>query len=263
MGWWPNGAGKTTTLHGASRFPPGPDPGGRPRPCRGSGAHLVPDEPTSSNTSVEEHSASWRGFIVVDVDEVPGNTGDGAGGPARRASGGTLPRHEAKAGIVAPSFTIRRPPPGPRPTGLDPVGIRRMKATILDPFAAVILSSHPLHLVEETCTRVLMGWRWARARLRHHRRDRRGTARHLAVSQAGRGVPSGWSAITLGRGRNRSSGLLPCTIRSTRNRLAPQLRRLRTPRYALALVMGLAYLGQASASDSGLRGGPRTLGPRR
>lgn len=32
------------------------------------------------------------------------------------------------------------------------------------------------------------------------------------------------------------------TTRSTRNRLARQLRRLRTPRYALALVLGLAYL---------------------
>jgi ABC-2 type transport system ATP-binding protein len=44
-------------------------------------------------------------------------------------------------------------------TGLDPVGIRRMKATILDHAragAAVILSSHLLHLVEEICTRVLI-----------------------------------------------------------------------------------------------------------
>jgi ABC-2 type transport system permease protein len=30
--------------------------------------------------------------------------------------------------------------------------------------------------------------------------------------------------------------------RSTRNRLVRQLRRLRTPRYALALLLGLAYL---------------------
>ena len=44
-------------------------------------------------------------------------------------------------------------------TGLDPVGIRRMKATILDHArsgAAVILSSHLLHLVEEICSRVLI-----------------------------------------------------------------------------------------------------------
>lgn len=44
-------------------------------------------------------------------------------------------------------------------TGLDPVGIRRMKATITRRAAegaAVILSSHLLHLVEEICTRVLV-----------------------------------------------------------------------------------------------------------
>ncbi len=44
-------------------------------------------------------------------------------------------------------------------TGLDPVGIRRMKATIAARAragAAVILSSHLLHLVEELCTRLLV-----------------------------------------------------------------------------------------------------------
>jgi ABC-2 type transport system ATP-binding protein len=44
-------------------------------------------------------------------------------------------------------------------TGLDPVGIRRMKATIMRRAAegtAVILSSHLLHLIEEICTRVLV-----------------------------------------------------------------------------------------------------------
>ncbi len=44
-------------------------------------------------------------------------------------------------------------------TGLDPLGIRRMKATIkarADAGAAIVLSSHLLHLVEELCTRVLL-----------------------------------------------------------------------------------------------------------
>jgi ABC-2 type transport system ATP-binding protein len=44
-------------------------------------------------------------------------------------------------------------------TGLDPVGIRRMKATIVrraHSGTAVILSSHLLHLVEEICTRILV-----------------------------------------------------------------------------------------------------------
>jgi ABC-2 type transport system ATP-binding protein len=44
-------------------------------------------------------------------------------------------------------------------TGLDPIGIRRMKATILRRAregASVIISSHLLHLVEELCDRVLI-----------------------------------------------------------------------------------------------------------
>lgn len=44
-------------------------------------------------------------------------------------------------------------------TGLDPVGIRRMKETITARAregSAVVLSSHLLHLVEELCTRLLV-----------------------------------------------------------------------------------------------------------
>lgn len=44
-------------------------------------------------------------------------------------------------------------------TGLDPLGIRRMKATIsarARDGAAVVLSSHLLHLVEEVCTKLLV-----------------------------------------------------------------------------------------------------------
>jgi ABC-2 type transport system ATP-binding protein len=44
-------------------------------------------------------------------------------------------------------------------TGLDPIGIRRMKQTIVaraKAGAAVIVSSHLLHLVEEICTRILI-----------------------------------------------------------------------------------------------------------
>jgi ABC-2 type transport system ATP-binding protein len=44
-------------------------------------------------------------------------------------------------------------------TGLDPLGIRRMKTTILNRAqagASVIVSSHLLHLVEELCGRVLI-----------------------------------------------------------------------------------------------------------
>ncbi len=44
-------------------------------------------------------------------------------------------------------------------TGLDPIGIRRMKGTILDRAkrgASVIVSSHLLHMVEEICDRILI-----------------------------------------------------------------------------------------------------------
>ena len=44
-------------------------------------------------------------------------------------------------------------------TGLDPFGIRRMKDSILkraQEGAAIIISSHLLHLVEELCTRILV-----------------------------------------------------------------------------------------------------------
>jgi ABC-2 type transport system ATP-binding protein len=44
-------------------------------------------------------------------------------------------------------------------TGLDPIGIRKMRATIVArgrAGAAILLSSHLLHLVEEICTRVVI-----------------------------------------------------------------------------------------------------------
>jgi ABC-2 type transport system ATP-binding protein len=44
-------------------------------------------------------------------------------------------------------------------TGLDPIGIRRMKSTILKRAregGAIIISSHLLHLVEELCDRILI-----------------------------------------------------------------------------------------------------------
>jgi len=44
-------------------------------------------------------------------------------------------------------------------TGLDPLGIRRMKDSILkraQAGAAIVLSSHLLHLLEEVCSHVLI-----------------------------------------------------------------------------------------------------------
>src|SRR5215218_9526090 len=44
-------------------------------------------------------------------------------------------------------------------TGLDPIGIRRMRDTIVrrgQAGAAILVSSHLLHLVEEVCTRIII-----------------------------------------------------------------------------------------------------------
>jgi ABC-2 type transport system ATP-binding protein len=44
-------------------------------------------------------------------------------------------------------------------TGLDPIGIRRMKNTIIKRAregAAIIISSHLLHMLEEVCSNVLI-----------------------------------------------------------------------------------------------------------
>ena len=44
-------------------------------------------------------------------------------------------------------------------TGLDPIGIRKMRQTIVARSragAAILLSSHLLHLVEEICSRVII-----------------------------------------------------------------------------------------------------------
>src|SRR5207244_13022019 len=60
-------------------------------------------------------------------------------------------------------------------TGLDPVGIRRMRHTIVARAragACVLVSSHLLHLVEEICTRVII--------MDHGRKMADGTVAELA-----------------------------------------------------------------------------------
>jgi ABC-2 type transport system ATP-binding protein len=79
-------------------------------------------------------------------------------------------------------------------TGLDPMGIRRMKATIAaraQAGAAVILSSHLLPLVEELCTRVLV--------LHQGRAVALGTMEEIAAGRpelAGRGLEELFLALT-------------------------------------------------------------------
>jgi ABC-2 type transport system ATP-binding protein len=79
-------------------------------------------------------------------------------------------------------------------TGLDPLGIRRMKRTIAaraEAGAAVILSSHLLQLVEELCTRVLI--------LQQGKRVAIGTMAEIAAGRpeiAGRGLEEIFLSLT-------------------------------------------------------------------
>jgi ABC-2 type transport system ATP-binding protein len=168
----PNGAGKTTTLHCLAGITvptqgriqvAGHDLATDPVAAK-SALAFVPDEPYLFDyLTVEEHLRFVaRLYRVSDVDRrIP---------PALRAMELEDRRHAlpeelsrgmkqklaiACALIHYPKALLLDEPL----TGLDPVGIRRMKATILDHArggAAVILSSHLLHLVEEICTRVLI-----------------------------------------------------------------------------------------------------------
>ena len=79
-------------------------------------------------------------------------------------------------------------------TGLDPVGIRRMKRTIAARAAsgaAVVLSSHLLQLVEELCTRVLI--------IQQGRKVALGTIAEIAADRpeiAGRGLEEIFLSLT-------------------------------------------------------------------
>jgi ABC-2 type transport system ATP-binding protein len=168
----PNGAGKTTTLRALSGILrpsagtiriAGHDIVREPIPAK-SALAFVPDEPhLFPNLTVEEHlTFVARLYGVRDAEErIPPLLVELELQDRRRHLPGELSRgmrqklaiacgllHEPRAILLDEPLT-----------GLDPVGIRRMKATIrqrAERGAAVLLSSHLLHLVEEVCTRVLV-----------------------------------------------------------------------------------------------------------
>jgi ABC-2 type transport system ATP-binding protein len=168
----PNGAGKTTTLHclagitiptrGRVRIA-GHDLATDPVAAK-SALAFVPDEPhLFEYLTVEEHLRFVaRLYGVVDVDAgLPGvlremELEDRRGSLPEELSRGMKQKLAIGCALIhAPRALLLDEPL----TGLDPVGIRRMKATILDRAqsgVAVILSSHLLHLVEEICSRVLI-----------------------------------------------------------------------------------------------------------
>jgi len=168
----PNGAGKTTTIRSiAGIIIPtsgrieiaGHDLKTDPVAAK-SALAFIPDEPhLFEYLTVEEHLRFMaRLYCLGDVSaRIPALLTELDLSDKQRALPGELSRgmkqklaiacgllHEPRALLLDEPLT-----------GLDPVGIRRMKATIMRRAAGgagVILSSHLLHLVEEICTRVLV-----------------------------------------------------------------------------------------------------------
>ena len=168
----PNGAGKTTTLRSLV---------GIVRPTGGTitiGGHdlqrdpvaakrllaFMPDEPHLFDyLTVEEHLRfTARLYQVPDVARrLPALLGElelaeKAGAVPAELSRGMRQKLVIACGLLHDPQVLLFDEPL---TGLDPAGIRRMKQTIVERAragAAVLLSSHLLHLVEEICHRVLI-----------------------------------------------------------------------------------------------------------
>jgi ABC-2 type transport system ATP-binding protein len=184
----PNGAGKTTTLRSIA---------GILRPSAGhiriDGHHIVddavaakralafmPDEPhLFEYLTVAEHLRLMARLFVVDDFERRARelleelelTGKERALPGE-LSRGMRQKVVIACGLVRPASTLLFDEPL---TGLDPVGIRRMRQTIVARAragACVVLSSHLLHLVEEICTRVII--------MDHGRKVADGTVAELA-----------------------------------------------------------------------------------
>jgi ABC-2 type transport system ATP-binding protein len=168
----PNGAGKTTTLRALA---------GILRPTSGritiDGHDIVtdsiaakrrlafmPDEPRLFEyLTVEEHLRLVARLYAVEgfdrraralIDELE-LTGKERSLPSE-LSRGMRQKTMIACGLVRDASVLLFDEPL---TGLDPAGIRRMRGTIIARAragAAVLVSSHLLHLVEEICTRVII-----------------------------------------------------------------------------------------------------------
>ena len=168
----PNGAGKTTTLRALA---------GILRPTSGRIAidghdlatdaieakrrlAFMPDEPhLFEYLTVEEHlRLTARLYAVPDFDararalidelELAGKERSLPGELSR----GMRQKVVIACGLVRDASVLLFDEPL---TGLDPIGIRKMRATIVArgrAGAAILVSSHLLHLVEEICTRVVI-----------------------------------------------------------------------------------------------------------
>jgi ABC-2 type transport system ATP-binding protein len=168
----PNGAGKTTTLRSiAGILRPtsgritidGHDIVADPIAAKRSLA-FMPDEPhLFEYLTVAEHLGLMaRLYSVADFDhraraliEELELTGKERSLPGE-LSRGMRQKVVIACGLVRQASTLLFDEPL---TGLDPVGIRRMRQTIVaraKAGACVLVSSHLLHMVEEICTRVII-----------------------------------------------------------------------------------------------------------
>jgi len=168
----PNGAGKTTTLRSLAGI------------LRPNGGHVaidghdlvtdpieakrrlafMPDEPhLFEYLTVEEHlrlvarlytveDFERRASELIEELELSGKEKSLPGELSR----GMRQKVVIACGLVRNATTLLFDEPL---TGLDPIGIRRMRQTIVargHAGAAILLSSHLLHLVEEICTRIII-----------------------------------------------------------------------------------------------------------
>jgi ABC-2 type transport system ATP-binding protein len=203
----PNGAGKTTTLRCLSGvIPPtrgrvklaGFDLATEPIRAKAQLA-FIPDEPQLFDyLTVEEHlvftarlygapGALDRTDTLLEELELDGKRRTLANALSR----GMKQKLAIACGLLHDPRVILLDEPL---TGLDPMGIRRMKATIAaraQRGAAVILSSHLLPLVEELCSKVLI--------IQHGRIVALGSMAEIASERpelAGRGLEDLFLALT-------------------------------------------------------------------
>ncbi len=168
----PNGAGKTTTLRClAGIIPPtsgrvaiaGYDLLQRPIEARQRLA-FVPDEPHLFDhlTALDHLLLFSRLYGVADGPSRADGLLAAAGLHDQRMSFPVELSRGMKQKLVIACALLHRPQAlvlDEPLTGLDPAAMRRMKRTVIETAedgAAVIVSSHMLHLVEEVCDRVLI-----------------------------------------------------------------------------------------------------------
>jgi ABC-2 type transport system ATP-binding protein len=168
----PNGAGKTTTLRAiAGIIPPttgrvrlaGHDLGAEPLQAKRVLAFFTDEPRLFDYLTVRQHlNFVARLYAVADHEAVARplleelEIADRLDSLPAELSRGMKQKLAIACGLLhAPQVLIFDEPL----TGLDPLGIRRMKDSIIkraQAGAAIILSSHLLHLLEEVCSHVLI-----------------------------------------------------------------------------------------------------------